>query len=81
MSIYYHYASDLPIAFGISKQITMNHNFMPSFFLACYLWNNGKRIISASEDRTLRVWDLESGEVIAVFTDEGELETCTITPD
>ena len=29
---------------------------------------DGQRAVSASLDQTLKVWDLESGEVIATFT-------------
>jgi WD40 repeat protein len=38
-------------------------------------------MISSSWDKTLRVWDLESREVIARFTGEGALECCAVVPD
>ncbi|NJK73345.1 MAG: hypothetical protein HC942_03260 [Microcoleus sp. SU_5_6] len=42
---------------------------------------DGKRAISASEDNTLKVWDLWSGNVIASFTVESSIECCAIAPD
>ncbi len=42
---------------------------------------DGRRLISASEDRTLRVWDLESGSLVASFTDEGGLRSACASPD
>lgn len=42
---------------------------------------DGKRIISASGDKTLKVWDLENQEVIASFTGDSELLYCAIAPD
>lgn len=39
------------------------------------------RIFSGSWDRTLRLLDLESGEEIAAFTGEGEMEPCAFIPD
>jgi WD40 repeat protein len=41
---------------------------------------DGQRAVSASDDRTLRVWDLESGRVIATFYGEGPLLACDIVP-
>ena len=36
----------------------------------------GRRAISASWDKTLRVWDLESGRAIASFCGESPIDTC-----
>lgn len=38
--------------------------------------SDGKRIASASFDRTLRVWDLNSRQEIATFTSDGVLRSC-----
>lgn len=35
----------------------------------------------ASGDKTLKVWNSSSGEVIASFTGEGELLCCAVAPD
>jgi WD40 repeat protein len=32
-------------------------------------------------DRTLRLWDLESGKEIATFTGESGMNSCAIAPD
>ncbi|MDT9326308.1 MAG: WD40 repeat domain-containing protein, partial [Limnospira sp. PMC 1286.21] len=42
---------------------------------------DGKRAVSASDDKTLKLWDLETGEVLATFTGEGAMESCAIAPD
>ena len=42
---------------------------------------DGRRAVSASSDRTLRLWDLESGKEIAAFTGESEIESCAVAPD
>jgi WD40 repeat protein len=42
---------------------------------------DGRRAVSASDDRTLRVWDLESGKEIAAFTGEDAVNNCVIAPD
>ena len=43
---------------------------------------DGKRAISGSDDNTLKVWDLSSGNnVIASFTGESAIACCAIAPD
>ena len=42
---------------------------------------DGRRAVSASSDKTLKVWDLESGKVIATFSGEGSLDACAVAPD
>ncbi|MFB3082536.1 MAG: WD40 repeat domain-containing protein, partial [Gammaproteobacteria bacterium] len=32
---------------------------------------DGRRVVSASEDKTLKVWDLETGALICTFICEG----------
>ena len=41
---------------------------------------DGRRAVSASEDRTLRVWDLESWEEIDIFTGDSSMDTCAVAP-
>ena len=38
-------------------------------------------MVSGSEDKTLRVWDLESGKELATFTGESEMHSCAVAPD
>jgi WD40 repeat protein len=42
---------------------------------------DGHVAVSASSDHTLRVWDIESGICIAVFTGESPISRCAIAPD
>jgi len=37
--------------------------------------------ISTSEDTTLKVWDIDSGMLIANFSAEQELSTCAVVSD
>ncbi len=41
----------------------------------------GRRSVSGSDDRTVRVWDLSTGVCIATFTADAEIWSCAITPD
>jgi WD40 repeat protein len=42
---------------------------------------DGRRAVSASDDRTLRLWDLETGKEIAAFTGESGIGSCAVTSD
>lgn len=42
---------------------------------------DGKRVISASRDETLKVWDISSGNIIASFTGESPISCFTIASD
>lgn len=42
---------------------------------------DGQYVVSASWDRTIKVWSLETGETIAGFTGESEILTCALAPD
>jgi WD40 repeat protein len=39
---------------------------------------DGRKAVSGSFDNTLKVWDLEKGEVIATFTGESPIFCCAI---
>jgi hypothetical protein len=49
---------------------------------ACAVTPDGRRVVSASADKTLKVWDLESGRTLATM--EGHVDwvhACAVTPD
>jgi WD40 repeat protein len=49
---------------------------------ACAVTPDGRRLISASRDKTLRVWDLHSGEMLAVLRGhEEEVRSCAVMPN
>ena len=37
---------------------------------------DGRRAVSASDDRTLKAWDLQSGAIVAAFTCDGAAYSC-----
>jgi hypothetical protein len=39
---------------------------------------DGKCAVSASRDRTLKMWDLENGRLIATFHCEGSAQCCAL---
>jgi len=49
---------------------------------ACAVTPDGRRMVSASDDQTLKVWDLESGRVLATLEGHADRVTaCAVTPD
>src|SRR6185436_12421331 len=49
---------------------------------ACAVTPDGRRAISASDDRTLRVWDIDSGRALATLEGHtGRVISCGVTPD
>jgi WD40 repeat protein len=40
-----------------------------------------RRAVSASEDKTLKVWDLETGAVVATFTCDAAARCCAFAGD
>ncbi|HLP44772.1 MAG TPA: WD40 repeat domain-containing protein, partial [Candidatus Kapabacteria bacterium] len=49
---------------------------------ACAVTPDGKRVVSASDDSTLKMWELESGKEIRTFTGHQDyVRHCAITPD
>jgi WD40 repeat protein len=43
--------------------------------------DGGRRVISASGDNTLKVWDLEAGVPLLTFSGEGGFRMCVLAPD
>jgi WD40 repeat protein len=49
---------------------------------ACAVTPDGRRVISASGDKTLKIWDMESGRVLATLEGHaGGVTACAVTPD
>ncbi|MDT9179357.1 MAG: WD40 repeat domain-containing protein, partial [Limnospira sp. PMC 1291.21] len=42
---------------------------------------DGKTAVSASSDRTLKLWDLATGGVLATFTGEAPMISCAVADD
>jgi WD40 repeat protein len=42
---------------------------------------DSRRVVSASVDQTLRLWDLEGGKEVATFTGESGINSCAVSPD
>ncbi len=42
---------------------------------------DGRRVVSASEDKTLKVWDLETGALTCTFICEGFVSCAAVAPD
>ena len=50
--------------------------------IACAVTPDGLRVISASDDKTLKVWDLESGRELATLEGHASrVVACVATPD
>jgi WD40 repeat protein len=49
---------------------------------ACAVTPDGRRVVSASEDKTLKVWNLESGRAVATLEGHaGSVWACAVAPD
>lgn len=48
---------------------------------ALAITSDGKRAISCSYDKKLKLWDINSGEMIACFYGDSSIMSCEITPD
>jgi WD40 repeat protein len=42
---------------------------------------DGRHAVSASDDQTLKVWDLQTGRPIATYNAEQKLSACAVSPD
>lgn len=49
--------------------------------LALAASRNGMRAVSGSQDRTVRVWDLDHRQEIAIFSADGSVDTCALSQD
>jgi WD40 repeat protein len=49
---------------------------------ACAVTADGRRVVSASSDKTLKVWDLESGRALVTLDGHANsVNACAVTPD
>jgi hypothetical protein len=49
---------------------------------ACVVTTDGRRVVSASDDKTLKVWDLDTGCVITTLKAHADgVNACAVTPD
>ena len=49
---------------------------------ACVVTPDGRRVVAASDDHTLKVWDLASGRVETTLTGHAAgVRACAVTPD
>jgi WD40 repeat protein len=49
---------------------------------ACAVTPDGRHVISASRDRTLKVWDLAAGRILATLGGHADrVNACAVTPD
>jgi len=51
-----------------------------SYVTACAVTPDGRHVVSASRDQTLKVWELESGRAVATLAGHiGLVRTCAVT--
>ena len=71
----------LPVALHMTPHRAANHTGHKLAVMACAVTRDGRRAVSASQDGTLCVWDLEAGKPITRFVADHPLECCAVTPD
>lgn len=49
--------------------------------MALAITPDGQHAISSSWDRTVKMWRLDNGQLVATFTGESEILTCDLSPD
>ncbi|MBW4494282.1 MAG: hypothetical protein KME26_14580 [Oscillatoria princeps RMCB-10] len=52
-----------------------------SAVVAVAITPDGQKAVSASDDNTQKIWDLNTGEEMATFTGEYPLYCCAVAPD
>jgi WD40 repeat protein len=68
-----------PVRLGLAELTLSGHR---AGIWACAIAPDGRRVVSASRDGTLRVWDVGTGEPLAVLEGhEREVRDCAITAD
>lgn len=53
----------------------------PDFFTAAAFSPNGKQIVTGGWDKTVRVWEVESGKILHSFQEESPINSVSFSPD
>ncbi|HWO21593.1 MAG TPA: WD40 repeat domain-containing protein [Kofleriaceae bacterium] len=73
------YRTDSPHTTTLHSSILSGHSGRVN---ACAMTADGRHVVSASDDRTLKVWDLSSGRVLATLEGHsGWVRACALTAD
>ncbi|HEX5751249.1 MAG TPA: SIR2 family protein [Archangium sp.] len=68
-----------PVRAGSSERTLEGHR---GWVRGCAVTPDGRRVVSASDDKTLKVWDVETGQELATLRGhEGWVMGCVVTPD
>jgi WD40 repeat protein len=68
-----------PVRVGGSKRTFAGHG---AWVNGCAVTPDGRRVVSASDDGTLKVWELETGQELATLEGhESVVSGCAVTPD
>ncbi|OJT17291.1 hypothetical protein BO221_45020 [Archangium sp. Cb G35] len=68
-----------PVAAGSSERTLDGHH---GWVRGCAVTPDGRRVVSASNDKTLKIWDVETGQDLATLRGhEGWVLGCAVTPD
>ncbi|MFM5961962.1 MAG: WD40 repeat domain-containing protein, partial [Dolichospermum sp.] len=52
-----------------------------SYVNAIAITPDGRTVISGSDDKTIKTWDLTTGNKVATFTGESPILSCAVAPD
>ncbi len=66
------------ISSGILKQKLFGHTYCVNTVAFDY---SGKRLISASRDNTVRIWDVDSGQLLRTINNESDVKSALLSAD
>ncbi len=68
-----------PVRLGGNERTLKGHG---DWVNGCVVTPDGRHVVSASRDKTLKVWELETGREVATLTGHGaRVKGCAVTPD